>query len=99
MGWEFGDDLLYGRQEPHIEHTVRFVEHANLNVVETSFALLHQIDEPSRRCDDNVGAAAHGVDLRFHGHASVNRRDAQVSVFRQLLKMLRNLLRQLACRR
>jgi len=86
-------------KKTHIEHTVRFIEHENLDVVETSFALLHQIDQPPRRCDDDVGTTAHGIDLRFHGHASVNRRDAQFSMFCQLPKMLRDLLRQLASRR
>jgi hypothetical protein len=61
--------------------------------------LLHQIEEPSWRRDDDVGTAAHGFDLRFHRHATVNRRDLQVGVFCQVPKMFGNLLRQLASRR
>ena len=44
--------------EAEIEHAVRFVEHEHLNAAQAEHALLVEIDEASRRADQNVDAAA-----------------------------------------
>ena len=67
-------DLPDLRQEPHVEHPVRFVEHQELEVGELRVRRPQMIEEPSRRRDQHVDAAAERVLLRAHADAAENRR-------------------------
>ena len=44
--------------EAHVEHAIRFVEHQDLHLRQIDRALLRVIEQPARRCDQDVGAAA-----------------------------------------
>jgi len=56
-------NLLDRPNEPEIEHAVGLVQHQRGDAVEPDMALLHQIEKPPRRRDDDVEAAAQRLDL------------------------------------
>ncbi len=86
------DNALNRGQKSHVEHAVRFVEHKNANVFQAGFMLLHEIDEPAGRCDDHFGAAPERLNLRTHAHAAVDGRNANFRMFREVAKMIGDLL-------
>ena len=66
-----------GGQEAQVGHVVGLVEHGDLDVVERAGALLDQVDQPARRGDDDVDAAAEPLDLLADGRAAEDGRDPQ----------------------
>ncbi len=51
-------DLLDRTNETEIQHAVGLVQHQHGDAVEPDVTLLHQVEEPPRRGDDDVEAAA-----------------------------------------
>ena len=47
------DDALQVGQKPHIEHAVGLIEHQERNLREVQRLLLHMVEEPTRRSDEN----------------------------------------------
>ena len=86
-------------QEPHVEHTVRLVEHEVLEVLSFASSRAHVIEQPARRGDDDVDAAAERVLLRPHADAAEHRRAGDRRVHGEGVEVLEDLRRQLARRR
>ena len=87
------------RQEAHVEHAVGLVEHEDLEPGEARVGEAQVIEQPARRGDDHVDAAAERVLLRAHAHAAVHRRARDRRVDRQLLEVRQDLGGQFARRR
>ena len=68
------------RDESHVEHAVRFVEHQDLHLRQIDRALLRVIEQATRRRHQNVGAAAQAVDLRVDADAAEDDLRAQPQV-------------------
>ena len=56
--------------EAHVEHAVGFVEHEHLDCAQIDVALLHQVEQPAGRGDEDVDAALQRLDLRVLAHAA-----------------------------
>lgn len=78
---QLGDDLSQIREEPHVKHAIRLVQDKDLNITKSDMFLVDQIQQSSRRCDQNVDACRHRVDLRALVHASVDNRHPKPHVF------------------
>ncbi len=59
-------------QESHVEHAVGFVEDKSFDRAEIDIALVHQIDQPAGRCDQDIDAVFYGPGLRVLAHAAEN---------------------------
>ena len=66
------DDLLDVRQEAHVEHPVRLVEHEDLDLAEVGDLLADEVEQPARRRDEDLDAGAERLDLRVHRDAAVD---------------------------
>ncbi len=58
-------DLAHRRQEAHVQHPVALVQHQHLDVGQVYRLLLHVVDQPAWRGDDEVQATAQRLDLRL----------------------------------
>ena len=87
------------RQEPHVEHPVGFVEHQELEVGELRVRRPQMIEQPSRRGDQDVDAAAERVLLRPHADAAENRRAGDRRVDGKVVEVVEDLRRELPRRR
>ena len=87
------------RQEPHVEHAIGLVQHEVFDAVEPGVRRLEVIEQPARRGDDHVHAAAEGMLLRTHAHAAVHRGAGQRRMHGQRVEVLEDLRRELARRR
>ena len=92
------DDLPDIRQEAHIEHPVRLVEHKHLQVRQADRALPDVIEQSAGTGDDDLDTGAQFLYLRIHGHAAVDRHAAQVRLAAQIANGGVDLLCQLARR-
>ena len=54
----------------HVEHVIGFVEHEDLDLVEAHGALGDVVEQPTRRCDENVDAAIKRLLLLEHRGAA-----------------------------
>ena len=62
------------RQEPHVEHPVRFVEDEDLEPLELRVGEAEVVEQTAGRRDEDVDAGAEGVLLRAHADAAEDRR-------------------------
>ncbi len=85
-------------QKSHVEHAIGFVEHEVLEAAQLRVRLPEMIEQPARRADDDVDAAAEGVLLRAHADAAVHREAADRRVNGEVLQIFDNLRRELARR-
>src|SRR4029077_5880289 len=92
------DDAAHGREEAHVEHAIGFVEHGYLKTGEVDVTLIHQVDEPARRSDDDLRAGAQRLDLRPLADATVDRGDPEMEMARVLAHVLFDLHDELASR-
>jgi hypothetical protein len=67
------DDAADVVDEAHVEHAVGFVQHQDLDVAQVDGLLLHVVEQPARRRDDDVHAAAQVLDLRVDVDAAEDR--------------------------
>ena len=72
------DNLSHSRPEPHIEHAVGLVEDEHLHVPQSHRFLFHEVNEASRRGDEDVHAVLELLDLRFVGQPADYGEDAVV---------------------
>ena len=86
------------RQETHVQHPVRLVQHQMLDVPQPRVARAHVIHQPAGRRDDDVDAAAERVFLRPHADAPVDRRSRDRRVDGERVEVVQNLGRQLSGR-
>ena len=93
------DDALDVGHEPHVEHAVGFVQDQHAHVVEHHRFVLHVIEQPAGRRDQDLDAPAQLVDLRIHVHASVHQGAPQRHVPAVVAEALVHLDCQLARRR
>src|SRR5688572_873030 len=61
---QLGDDTLHRHDETHVKHAVRLVEHEGFEAVEPHLALVHQVQQTTRRCHQHVEAARQVMHLR-----------------------------------
>jgi hypothetical protein len=90
--------------EAHVEHAVGLVEHKQLRPVEHDRRVVDQVLQPAGRRDEDVELL--GARRTHHAHglaaaalAAVGADDAEAVGLRQLLRLRRDLLRELARRR
>jgi hypothetical protein len=96
---KFLHDLSNRRKKSDVEHAVRFIEHGDLEIVEANVSLIHEVDEATRRGDDDLRALSQRMDLWLLADASVNYGDAQMQMARILPRVLFDLQGELTRRR
>jgi hypothetical protein len=65
------------REEAHVEHPVRLVEHQDLDAPEVDRPLADMVEQPTGRRDQDLHARAEGLDLRFDRDAAIDHGRAQ----------------------
>ena len=68
--WQPRDDLLEIGQKAHVEHPVGFVEDKDFQLVEPHVALTHEVEQSTRRGNEQMHAACKRADLRRLPHAA-----------------------------
>ena len=76
-------DLLDGRQKPHVQHAVRFIDHQDFYTIQSGVSPIQMIQQAARTGDDHLDALLQGLFLRLHAHAAVNRGGSQGRKFPQ----------------
>ena len=71
------DDPLDVGQEAHVEHPVGLVEDEDLDLAEVGDALADEIEQAAGRRNEDLDAAAEGLDLGVHRDAAVDDGRAQ----------------------
>ena len=95
LGLQVVHDGLDLRQEPHVEHAVRLVEHQDEDLVELDVAALDEVVQTAGRGDEQVCAARQVVALRVRVRAAVDAGDVQVDRLDEGLGALVNLADEL----
>ena len=93
------EHLLDVVDEAHVEHAIGLVEHEDLDVREVERALAVVVEEPPRRGDEDVDAAAQLVDLRLHADAAEHHHAGELGVLAVGANAFLDLRRELARRR
>ena len=70
LGRRLAHNTANGGQKAHVEHAVGLVEHQHLDLVQVAGVLLDQIDQTTRRGDQNVAAVLERRGLRLVAHAA-----------------------------
>ena len=96
---EVPEDAADVRQEPHVEHAVRFVEDEILQPLQLAVGRLEMVEQTARRGDDDVDARAEGVLLRPHADAAEDGGRRQRRVHREVVEVGDDLRRELTRRR
>ena len=91
-----GEDALDVGDEAHVEHAVGFVEHQHLDLRQVDRLLLDVVEQPARRGDDDLDAAAQLGLLRADVDAAIDAHRAQRQVLAVGLDRLEHLHRELA---
>ncbi len=91
--------LLNVIDEAHVQHAVGFVEHQHLNPRELQLTTLAEIEQASWSGDDNVEAAADGIDLRLKTYATKNHKRAHIYMLAVIDDALMHLRGELTSRR
>mmetsp|Transcript_58700 Transcript_58700/g.138349 ORF Transcript_58700/g.138349 Transcript_58700/m.138349 type:complete len:250 (-) Transcript_58700:86-835(-) len=86
------------RLEAHVQHPVSLVEHEVRNAPEIRRPALEEVDETSRRGDDNLDASSQLASLRALGSASIDARELDVGALSVLEPDLVRLQGKLASR-
>ncbi len=69
-----GHDLPQRHDEAHVEHLIGFVENQDLDVAKIDVPLLHQVEQPAGRGDQDVDAILQRPHLRPLSDAAVDAR-------------------------
>ena len=93
------DDLSDVAHEAHVEHPVGLVEDEELDRLEPRAPLAHEVEQAARRGDENVDAAAQGVDLRLLADAAEDHGLAQMQMLAVGAELVADLDREFAGRR
>ena len=90
-------DRLHILSKSHAQHLVSLIEDQHAHVGQVQGTLVDEIDDATRRADDNLGSALEGTDLRAVGRATVHGDDIESSgARREVLNRLGALHRELA---
>ena len=65
-----GDDPLERVDEAEIEHLVRFVQNQDFKLAERQSALVDEVEQPARRCNQHIEAARDGAQALRIGNAA-----------------------------
>ena len=93
------DDLSNLRLETHVQHAIRLVEREILNSAQRDLSAIDEIDQTTRRGDENVAPAFHGAELFHRRSATVDDARGDAGLVRELPRFFVNLARQFARRR
>jgi hypothetical protein len=80
LGRKGAYDLPHLRQEAHVQHAVGFVENGDFEEAIVDVSLIHEVLETARRGDDDLRAAAEGLNLRPLPDTAVDGGDTEVEV-------------------
>src|SRR5690606_23986009 len=96
-GDELGDALDV-RNETHVEHTVGFIDHQDVDTVKQQFPALHVVEKAARRRDQHIGSALQLLFLFVEGHATDQKGDVEPVVLAVLDEILFHLRGEFARR-
>ena len=85
-------DALDVGDEAHVEHAVGLVDHQDLDAGQQQLAAFEVVEQPARRCDQDVGPALELAILFVEGDAADQERDVEpvvLAVFGEVLLHLR----------
>ena len=98
LGWDVRHDQFDIVHKSHIKHLVGFIEHDGIDLAELQNSSIDQIDDSSRRADNQVVEVAEITDLHVDiGAADTNNR-IEAEAFRENSEFLVNLEGQFAGR-
>ena len=83
--------------EAHVEHAIGFVQDQYFNAGQIEKALALQVEQAAWGGHQDIDAALHAIDLRFHTHATKHNGGLQAKVFAVIFGGLLNLGSQFAC--
>ena len=92
-------DLTDGRNESHIQHAIRLIEHQNIHLAQHDDSLLHQVQQSPRSRHQDIHATMQGAHLIELTHAAIDSRVRKSRMPSIRGKALADLRRQLACGR
>ena len=84
-----GHDPPQRHDEAHVEHLVGLVENQDLDVAQIDVALLHQVEQPAGRGDEDVDAVLQRPHLRALSDAAVDHGVAQAGELAVRVEALR----------
>ena len=70
LGRRLAHNAANGGQKAHVEHAVGLVQHQYLDLVQVAGTLLDQVDQTTRRSDQDVAAVLKSRGLRLVAHAA-----------------------------
>ena len=91
------EDPRHVGQEPHVEHPVGLVEHADAHAIQPQELAGHEVEQPPRRGDQDVRMSG-PLGLRPEPDAAVDRGDLQAAHVGDRPEVLGHLTRELARR-
>ena len=89
--WQQFADAFDIRNEPHIKHPVRFVDHKGFNRRKKEFAPFEMVKQASWCCNQNVGASIEFFQLISERYAANEQRNCQTMVLSIHFETLLNL--------
>ena len=95
--WHQGQDFFHIMNEAHVEHAVGFVQDQNFNAGQIEQALALQVEQTAWGGYQDIDAAFHAIDLRFHTNATKHNGGLQAEVFAVIFGGLFNLGSQFSC--
>ena len=96
LGRRLAHDAADGGQKAHVEHAVGLVEHQHLDLVQVAGTLLDQVDQTTRRGDQDIAAVLKRRGLRLVAHATHDGHGNMAGDIGDLARDLVDLLRELA---
>ena len=96
---DLGHNPIELRRETHVEHSIGFIQHQNLEIVENDVLPLHVIEQPARSRDYDIHSGTKRLRLGLDADSAENRDDAQRRVLAVLAEAFFDLSRELARRR
>ena len=91
------DDTAQVVDESHVHHGVGLVQHEVVQVLEVYEALVHEVQQATRRGDHDVDAAPQFLDLSVLAYAAKQRRREEFHMLRVAKDVILDLDGQLAC--
>ena len=96
LGRRLAHDAADGGQKAHVEHAVGLVEHQHLDLVQVAGTLLDQVDQTTRRGDQDIAAVLKRRGLRLVAHATHDGHGNMAGDIGDLARDLVDLLGELA---
>ena len=92
--------LIDGIHEAHVQHLIGLVEHHCVHMFQAHDLAFQQVDQPSRRGNDDVHTATQPANLHLDTTATIHRNQRQIrQILREISHVASDLQAQLACRR